>query len=173
MTDQALDILKLALLALVYLFFARVLWAVSSEVRASAQRNTMPAPAPAPVPHPDSSLSLGRRDVKPPRGKRGVPARLVILEPKERKGVAFAIGSGPISIGREPACTIVIPDDAFVSGHHATVAALAIEGGGVKVVIDDLGSKNGTFLNGVRVTQQHSIEAGDRIQIGFTVLEAQ
>ena len=33
MTDQALDILKLVLLALLYLFFARVLWAVWSEVR--------------------------------------------------------------------------------------------------------------------------------------------
>ena len=33
MTDQVLDILKLVLLALLYLFFARVLWAVWSEVR--------------------------------------------------------------------------------------------------------------------------------------------
>ena len=36
MTDQVLDILKLVLLALLYLFFARVLWAVWSEVRQPA-----------------------------------------------------------------------------------------------------------------------------------------
>ena len=38
MTDQALDILKLVLLGLLYLFFARVLWAVWSEVRSTANR---------------------------------------------------------------------------------------------------------------------------------------
>ncbi len=43
MTDQALDILKLVLLGLLYLFFARVLWAVWSEVR-SRQQPRRPAP---------------------------------------------------------------------------------------------------------------------------------
>jgi len=169
MTDQALDILKLALLALLYLFFARVLWAVWSEVRQPAQRTAMPA---APVPHPDSSLTLGRRDVKPPRGKRGMPARLVILEPKDRKGTTFAIGATPVSVGREPDNTVVIPDDAFVSARHATVATVQGDAG-PRVAVADLGSKNGTYLNGVRVTQQHTVEVGDRLQIGYTVLEAQ
>ena len=41
MTDQILNILKFALLGLLYLFFARVLWAVWSEVRTPKQR---PAP---------------------------------------------------------------------------------------------------------------------------------
>jgi hypothetical protein len=46
MTDQALDILKLVLLGLLYLFFARVLWAVWSEVRSANSRATAPAPPP-------------------------------------------------------------------------------------------------------------------------------
>src|SRR5690606_1172302 len=73
MTDQALDILKLVLLALLYLFFARVLWAVWSEVRQPANaRQQADTPAPAPVP-PTAAPGPGRRDVrepKPPKGRR-------------------------------------------------------------------------------------------------------
>jgi len=43
----------------------------------------------------------------------------------------------------------------------------------VRVLVDDLDSKNGTYLNGVRLVAQSSLEVGDRIQIGYTVLEAQ
>ena len=48
MTDQALDILKLVLLGLLYLFFARVLWAVWSEVRSANSRATAATPPPQP-----------------------------------------------------------------------------------------------------------------------------
>lgn len=173
MTDQALDILKLALLGLLYLFFARVLWAVWSEVRAPHARQAQSVPyQPAAVARPDSSVSLGRREVKPPRGRRGTPARLVILEPKDRKGTAFAVGPDGVSIGREPDNVVVVPDDAFVSGHHARVTSQPADGG-VRVVVEDLGSKNGTYLNGVRLVAPSTVEIGDRIQIGYTVLEAQ
>jgi pSer/pThr/pTyr-binding forkhead associated (FHA) protein len=175
MTDQVLDIFKLALLALLYLFFARVLWAVWSEVRQppTHQRVVHPAPTPGPpVQRGASSATLGKRSPKPPKGRKGTPARLVILEPKERKGTAFAIGAAGVSIGRDPANTVVIEGDTFASGQHAKVSALP-EGGGMRVVLDDLGSKNGTYLNGVRLAGQHQIHKGDRIQVGYTVLEAQ
>ena len=174
MTDQVLDIFKLALLALLYLFFARVLWAVWSEVRQPGnQRVVHPAPAPAPpVAAGASAATLGRRATKPRKGRRGTPARLVILEPKDRKGTAFPIGPGGVSIGREPGNTVIIQGDAFVSGHHAKINAVP-EDGGVRVVVDDLGSKNGTFVNGIRIAGQQTIATGDRIQVGYTVLEAQ
>ena len=182
MTDQVLDILKLVLLALLYLFFARVLWAVWSEVRQpAADRNAVdrvltPTPQPTPPPVPEGTPTGGtprnwrQNDVeqKPPRGTRSRPARLVVIEPKDRKGTAFAIGATAVTIGREPHSTIVIADDAYVSGHHATVST-----GGDSVVIDDAGSKNGTYLNGTRITNQRTVHTGDRIQIGATVLEAQ
>jgi hypothetical protein len=175
MTDQVLDIFKLALLALLYLFFARVLWAVWSEVRQppTQHRVVHPAPTPGrPVQRGASSATLGRRSPKPPKGRKGTPARLVILEPKDRKGTTFAIGPAGVSIGREPGNTVVIEGDTFVSGQHAKVNALP-EGAGVRVVLDDLGSKNGTYLNGVRLVGQQPIHKGDRIQVGYTVLEAQ
>ena len=43
----------------------------------------------------------------------------------------------------------------------------------INVVVDDLGSKNGTYLNGTRITQRRTVHTGDRIQTGNLVLEAQ
>jgi len=174
MTDQVLDILKLVLLALLYLFFARVLWAVWSEVRQPADsRNTndFVANQQQPMPVADATgpppVKSGRRTTKAPKGRRGIPARLVVLEPKERRGTSFAIGA-EVGVGREPDNTIVITDDDYISGHHARVCTA--DG---HVVVDDLGSRNGTYLNGTKLTQRHTVHAGDRIQIGYTVLEAQ
>ena len=62
----------------------------------------------------------------------------------------------------------MIADDAYVSGHHATIALI-----GGNVVVDDIVSKNGTYVNGSRVSQQRALHVGDRVQIGATILEAQ
>ncbi len=163
MTDQVLEILKYALLALLYLFFARVLWAVWSAVRAarpghvaSAERSaadpTQPAPAPVapPMPH---------------RVRRGTVKRIVVVQPRERKGAGFNVVS-EITIGRAPTCTISIPDDAFVSTVHARV--FLAEG---TSWVEDLGSTNGSFLNGTRFVGTQPFVKGDRLQIGATVWE--
>lgn len=170
MTDQALDILKLVLLALLYLFFARVLWAVWSEVRQpvnARQSSEPPLPSPTPAAGTSAPGRRGVKEPKPAKGRRGTPARLVVLEPKERRGTTFALTNG-LGIGREPDNTIVILDDAYISGHHVKVTVA--DG---RVLIDDLASKNGTYLNGARLTRQEQLHSGDRIQVGYTVLEAQ
>ena len=100
-------------------------------------------------------------------GRRGTHARLVVLEPKERRGTTFALTNG-LGIGREPDNTIVILDDAYISGHHVKITVA--DG---RVLIDDLASKNGTYLNGARLSRQEQLRSGDRIQVGYTVLEAQ
>ena len=175
MTDQVLDILKLVLLALLYLFFARVLWAVWSEVRQpdarSIDQHGAGQQAAAPLdgtPTGGINWRSNQKPVRPARGQGGRPARLVVLEPKERRGTTYAIGDASIKIGRETSNTIVIADDAYVSGHHATIALV-----GGNVVVDDIVSKNGTYVNGARVTQQRALHVGDRVQIGATILEAQ
>lgn len=171
MTDQVLDILKLVLLALLYVFFARVLWAVWSEVRQPANARQVgeyrPPVAPAPTPAAGVQAPEGRRAVKPTKGRGGTPARLVIIEPKERSGTAFAL-SGTLTIGRETDNTVLITDDAYISSHHATVSHH--DG---RVVIDDHESRNGTYLNGTKLSNRQSVHIGDRIQVGYTVLEAQ
>ena len=173
MTEQVLDILKLVLLALLYMFFARVLWAVWSEVRTSGNaraasvghRPVSDASAPtAPAVRPGPRK---RRDVRPPRGRAGRAARLVVLEPKAARGQAYALDR-EITIGRDIKCTITIPDDTFVSSLHARV--YDYEG---QPMFEDLGSTNGSFHNGNRVAGAKLLHPGDRFQIGYTVLEAQ
>jgi pSer/pThr/pTyr-binding forkhead associated (FHA) protein len=166
-TDQALDILKLALLLLLYLFFARVLWAVWSEVRQSPEQRRVADPTGAASHTVRPAESDGVARPKPPRiGRTARPTRLVVLEPKERRGTTFAITDG-LGIGREPDNTVVVTGDAYISGHHAKV--IAHDG---QVVLHDLGSRNGTVVNGTRLVRPHHIRIGDRIQIGYTVLEA-
>ncbi len=83
----------------------------------------------------------------------------VVNGPAELKGVAVPI-TGPVVIGRSPGADIVIGDE-FVSGRHARLSLA-----GDQVVLEDLGSTNGTLLNGTRVTRPQSLRPGDRIDIG-------
>jgi hypothetical protein len=171
MTDQALDILKLVLLGLLYLFFARVLWAVWSEVRSANTRAAGPAMPPIPD---EQTAALGAPAPSEPRGRRrarkghrGRVARLVIVEPKERRGAAFPLG-GELTVGRDPSCTITIEGDTFVSSTHLRI--YEVEG---QAFVEDLNSTNGTFHNGNRLIGARLLHPGDRIQVGYTVLEAQ
>ena len=170
MSDPVLDVLKLVLLALLYLFFARVLWAVWSEVRPPKQRASAPASGHVATDDPTTSADRSRRparEPKPVRGRGGKVARLVVLEPKERRGTAFPL-AGELTIGREDSCSISMPGDTFVSTLHARV--FEYEG---QPMIEDLGSTNGTFHNGNRLRGSRLLHPGDRVQIGYTVLEAQ
>jgi hypothetical protein len=174
-TEPLLGVLKYVLLALLYLFFARVLWAVWSEVRGPRQGavSQMPMPAgpsdptvPAPAPM-VKELKHGKRAVRPPRGRHGDVGRFVVTEPKAARGSTFAIGE-EITIGRAGTCTIGMPEDTFVSQLHARV----YRDGGF-TMIEDLGSTNGTYLNGRRVSAAERLTRGDRVQIGGTVFEAE
>jgi len=153
MTDQLLNAFKLLLLALVYLFFARVLWAVWSEVR-------------TPVMPLARAGGSGQNQPQRRRGAKssGVPT-FIVMEPKEHRGQAFTLSS-TLTIGRVEDNDIAPQDDTFMSSHHARIE---IRPEGVWLV--DLGSTNGTFLNGQRLTSDRSVRKGDRIQVGSTVLE--
>lgn len=88
----------------------------------------------------------------------------VVKGPPELKGVRVPV-SGPVVIGRSPGADIVIGDD-FVSGRHARVTPA-----GTDAVLEDLGSTNGTLLNGQRVSGVSSLRPGDRIEIGDVMLK--
>ena len=237
MTDSVLNILKVALLALLYLFFARVLWAVWSEVRgprpgnapvqasaksaarpstkkgvgnaanrgvdpranaaagaaaaavaaaslaASTHAPTTATPATMPPPPPPAS-ARGNLDPtsaaprppqvpakvaakgKPKAGRKGQVGRLIVLEPRVRKGTAIGLAH-EITFGRAPGCTVSVPDDSYVSQVHARVYR-----NGDAVIVEDVGSTNGTYVNGNRITAAVVLRPGDRIQFGTTVLEA-
>ena len=175
MSDQVLNILKLSLLGLVYLFFARVLWAVWSEVRTPKARAVQrPQAMPRHAASPHAATNAQQRPIdapvkarKPPKGRGGKAARLVILEPKHRRGMAVAI-DGEITLGRDDHCTIPIQDDSYVSTLH-----LRIYDYDGQPMVEDLGSTNGTFHNGNRLHGSKLLQPGDRIQVGTTVIEAQ
>jgi pSer/pThr/pTyr-binding forkhead associated (FHA) protein len=172
MTDQVLNILKFALLGLLYLFFARVLWAVWSEVRTPRQRTAPLAPGnqrlpgnPAAAPRPQPGQAPQQRHVQ--KGRSGRVGRLVLLEPRARRGTTFAM-QGEITLGRDPSCTITIDDDTFISQLHLRM--YDFEG---QPMLEDLGSTNGTFHNGSKIVGAKLLHPGDRIQVGTTVIEAQ
>ena len=95
----------------------------------------------------------------------------------EVRGAAFVVLSGANSgqeirlesskvlVGRDPACGLCLPDEG-VSWHHARVE-LADDG---RWAIEDLGSTNGTVVNGERVERQ-TVRDGDRLLFGSTVLK--
>lgn len=167
MTDQLLGILKLALLALLYLFFARVLWAVWTEVRGTGQplvpQGSAPPQPPPAKPAPNGGKRARRQKVKAPTGQ---VARLVVVEPSARKGATLGVDR-EITFGRAAGCTVSVPDDAYMSQVHARV--YMDEG---DVFVEDLNSTNGTFINGDRVHGTRQLFHGDRLQVGHTVLEA-
>jgi pSer/pThr/pTyr-binding forkhead associated (FHA) protein len=203
-TDSLLGILKWALLALLYLFFARVLWAVWSEVRqrpehatagrtvtpvapepaphapapAAAHRTaspmdpTMPSPVPiAPSPAPVAAAApvtpASESTKRIPKGRRGKVGRLVVTQPRQRKGTAFATVD-ELTLGRASTCHVSLADDTYASQLHARV--FRRDGA---MWVEDLGSTNGTFVNGRRISSATQLSVGDRLQVGNTILEAQ
>jgi FHA domain len=164
MTDQLLDILKYALLALLYLFFARVLYAVWSEVRGPRVGHMVAVPADA-----IDATAQGAPPAQPhrvKRPKRGLVTKLTVIQPRERKGATFIV-NGEVRIGRSAGCAISIPDDTFVSSTHARL----YEYDGC-TWLEDLNSTNGSYLNGARLTAPQPLMKGDRLQIGSTIWEA-
>lgn len=68
------------------------------------------------------------------------------------------------SIGRQSANDVVVSDEQ-VSRRHAEVQV--VQSG---ILVTDLGSSNGTFINGTRVSSPQTIRPGDTLQVGTTVL---
>ena len=75
--------------------------------------------------------------------------------------------SGAATVGRDQSAGIVI-DDAEASRRHASVS---VEG--LAVTVEDLGSTNGTFVNGQRISAAQTLSQGDKLRIGTTVFEVQ
>jgi serine/threonine protein kinase len=70
-----------------------------------------------------------------------------------------------IEIGRDNTCDVVIPDDPLVSREHVRIAF-----DGKRYWIEDLGSTNGTLVNGRRLTRRRALNPGDKLKIGNTEL---
>ncbi len=112
----------------------------------------------------------GYRWEAPLRGEARRPVRpasggALVARPEQRRLLVLEFGELPLlegenMIGRDPDSALWI-DDSSVSRHHARILIA-----GNDVTLEDLRSKNGTFLNGRKVGQRSSLSDGDRIRIG-------
>ena len=153
MPESLLTILKFCFLALLYLFFVRVVRAVWTEVAA-------PPPAPAPNP-PAPAPKAGRRERT---ATKRADAHLRVVEPAEQRGRTYDVAD-ELTIGRAAGCQIPL-DDSYASQLHARLFRRNGD-----LLVEDLGSTNGTFLNRKKVESAVPIRKGDRLQVGKTVLE--
>lgn len=151
MSDAALTLLKFALLAFLYLFFAWVVWTGIRQLR------TQPASS-------GPKQAAAGRTAAPARAKTGGRGQLLIQEPAELSGAVLAIGD-ELTIGRAAACVLTL-DDTFVSQHHASIVWRDRQ-----YFVEDAGSTNGTFVNRERLVTPVVLRPGDMVQIGSTVLE--
>ncbi len=78
-------------------------------------------------------------------------------------GKRFALASNQVVIGRGEICDICLPDSS-ISRRHAVISRT-----GRQLIIKDRSSTNGTYVNGVKVSQRELID-GDMIKMGNTVL---
>ncbi|MDA8185121.1 MAG: FHA domain-containing protein [Actinomycetota bacterium] len=88
----------------------------------------------------------------------------VFLEIWTRSGVKLVpLDRGPVAIGKRSGGDVVVDDDRTMSRLHAVVEPV-----GSGWCIRDLGSRNGTFVNGQRIWAQQALHRGDQIRVGST-----
>ena len=153
MSDQLLSTLKIALLGLLYLFFARVLWAVWTEVRVPA------------APGLTANRLKKSSTTKVSKAAPGVPTKLLMVEPASMRGSTLSL-EDEVTVGRSPDCVVILTDDAFVSTKHARFFRKDNNW-----YVEDLGSTNGTLVNAQRVTAPVMLRVDDRVQTGTAVFE--
>jgi pSer/pThr/pTyr-binding forkhead associated (FHA) protein len=102
-----------------------------------------------------------------PAAEGPAPAgRLVVLaSPALEPGTEYETGPVALTLGRSGDNALPLGGDEFASGHHAR-----IESQRDGVWIFDLGSTNGTYVNGERVDGRHRLRPGDVVQVGETEL---
>ena len=144
--DAVLLALKIAFLFLLYVFIWRIVRAAAREMRA-----------------PQDSFVLAplaeRHEKRAPR-----PGMLVVVSsPDLEEGQRVELAHGAVTIGRGPLNDLQLDQDDFASGKHALIDPRR-DG----VWVEDLGSTNGTFINGVRLSTSRRLTPGDVLRIGET-----
>jgi FHA domain-containing protein len=148
--DTALLVLKLAFLVLLYLFIWRIVRTASRDLRLP-QESFILAPS---------------RETGAPAPRSPHSGRLVVVKSSHlEEGTDVALDSAQVTVGRGGQNDIALPQDDYVSARHAR-----FEPRQDGVWIQDLGSTNGTFLNGVRLEQPRRLTPGDVVKVGETDL---
>jgi hypothetical protein len=148
--EEALLILKIAFLALLYLFIWRIVRTASRDLRLPQESFVLA---------PQQAAGLGV-------GARTQTGKLVVMRsPSLQEGSVHVLDSSPLTVGRGPQNDLAIPLDQYASARHAR-----LEPRRDGVWIGDAGSTNGTYVNGVRVSEARRLVPGDVIRVGETDL---
>jgi hypothetical protein len=151
--EETLLVLKVAFLVLLYLFIWRIVRAAARDVR-SSQESMILSPQQA------QSLGLNAGRTSGPRGQLVVITSSV-LEP----GAAYELDATQLTVGRGANNDLALENDEFASARHAR-----IEPRRDGVYVEDVGSTNGTFVNGIRLARERRLAAGDIVRVGETDL---
>ncbi len=149
--DEVLLVLKIAFLVLLYLFIWRIVRTASRDLRLPQESFIL-----APSGH--AGVQAARRG---PHAGRLVVVRSADLD----EGQDFDLDSAQLTIGRGRQNDIAIGSDEYASARHAR-----FEPRQDGVWVQDLGSTNGTFLNGARLEHPRRLSPGDVVRIGETDL---
>jgi pSer/pThr/pTyr-binding forkhead associated (FHA) protein len=147
--EEALLLLKVAFLVLLYFFIWRIVRTASRDLRL-----------------PQESMVLAPHQARQLLGSSFESGRLVVLQsPVLDQGSERALDSSAVTVGRGPQNDLVLEGDEFASAAHAR-----FEPRRDGVWVEDVGSTNGTFVNGARLEEPRRLRAGDVVRIGGTDL---
>ena len=152
----AIQLMRFAFLALLWLFIYGMVRVIRSELRTAGAPRVPANPKPA-----KKAKKAAAPETRP---LRGALSQLIVTE-GSLSGTRVALTGKPILIGRANDSTLVLTDD-YASTRHARIS----ETNGVWY-LEDLGSTNGTYVGQNKVTGPIPLEAGVVIRIGKTALE--
>jgi pSer/pThr/pTyr-binding forkhead associated (FHA) protein len=155
MSELTLTLIKLGFLALLWMFVLAVLSVIRSDLFGAKVHSQAAAAVPQNTRTP--------KPAKPAKKRKGLPGSLTIADGPQA-GVGASLADEPVIIGRGSDCQIRLDDD-YSSTRHARL--FLSEG---QWWVEDLGSTNGTYLDGARVTRPVPAEIGGSIRIGRTTL---
>ncbi|GMV37346.1 MAG: hypothetical protein AMXMBFR61_18540 [Fimbriimonadales bacterium] len=107
----------------------------------------------------DGSCGCSLTASAPVPAPSGKPRLVVLAGPCA--GRTFDLAAAEAVLGRDPGCELSLAEDSSVSRRHAKVS---LEGG--VLWVEDLGSTNGTYVNGVKVEGRTKVSHGDALQFG-------
>jgi hypothetical protein len=149
--EEALLILKIAFLVLLYLFIWRIVRTAARDLRLPQESFVL---APGSIP------GLGEEAAHIEAGKI-----VVVKSPALAEGEEWDLDASPLTFGRSSQNDVELKRDEYASSSHARVEPRR-DG----VWLEDIGSTNGTYLNGIRLTRPKRLSSGDIVRIGETEL---